>query len=617
MWARDRRDPRVNYSRAVVFSLARTLAAVVVVLAGCRNVSDQPTRPNVIVYLVDTLRSDHLGVYGYNRDTSTALDAFARDAVVFDRAYSPSAWTRPACASLLTGLNPQRHRAMTREDTLGTEIELLSEHLQALDYRTAGVVSNPNVIALWGFDQGFDWFEDVPAATHHARADVVNEAVFRRLNALGVGPFFLYVHTMDPHGPFDPPPPFDVKYPRHRKRAIRPSRILPGTPRSIVEDAVSAYDGEIAFTDLHFGRLLDRLKADGLYESALIVFAADHGEELHDHGGGGHGHTLFQELVRVPLLVKLPANAHAGRRVETSVSLIDVVPTILGLLGVKQPDGLDGIDLLPLVRSEPALTREQPLYMHLDVERADGARHVVRGVLHGAMKYLHRLAPVEEEMLFDVEKDPSERDNRLAADPVAAEALARMLDAYAADTATGVHVRLINAGDERRRTCEGRLRTEGRFVDLSTRMTEAGDRIRVATDGRGLDFLVVLQNRPHPTDDVSRWIVDEDRFAFRTEPADAEITVERLSLAADEPFPLRIGPQRRLLPALPFTFDPTAADWTTPDVVVPMDDDGTPLQPLPMGAYVGVVPTAEQPRVPDAVQERLRALGYVGPAKPE
>ena len=176
-------------SRAVVASLAHALAALLVVSAGCRSASVTPTRPNVVVYLVDTLRPDHLGVYGYERDTSPALDAFARDAVVFDQAYSPSAWTRPACASLLTGLNPQKHRAITRDDTLGAEVELLSEYLQALDYRTAGVVSNPNVIALWGFDQGFDWFEDVPAATHHARADAVNEAVFRRLRALGSGPF--------------------------------------------------------------------------------------------------------------------------------------------------------------------------------------------------------------------------------------------------------------------------------------------------------------------------------------------------------------------------------------------------------------------------------------------
>ena len=120
-------------SRAVVASLAHALAALLVVSAGCRSASVTPTRPNVVVYLVDTLRPDHLGVYGYERDTSPALDAFARDAVVFDQAYSPSAWTRPACASLLTGLNPQKHRAITRDDTLGAEVELLSEYLQALE----------------------------------------------------------------------------------------------------------------------------------------------------------------------------------------------------------------------------------------------------------------------------------------------------------------------------------------------------------------------------------------------------------------------------------------------------------------------------------------------------
>ena len=208
----------------------------------------------------------------------------------------------------------------------------------------------------------------------------------------------------------------------------------PGTPPPVVEDAVSAYDGEIAFSDFHFGRLISRLKADGLYEGALIIFAADHGEELHDHGHGGHGHTLYQELVHVPLLLKFPGNAYAGQRIERAVSLTDVVPTVLGLLEVEPARDLDGVDLTPLVRNRSAVSRDAPIYLHLDLERADGATHVVRGVLHGSRKYIRRLGPVAGEMLFDVVNDPGERENLLAADPETAARLGRMLDTYERDT---------------------------------------------------------------------------------------------------------------------------------------------------------------------------------------
>jgi arylsulfatase A-like enzyme len=402
-------------------------------LSGCAPPDDRPhdsPHPNIIIYLVDTLRADHLGLYGYARDTSPALDGLARDAVVFDHAYTPSAWTRPAVASLLSGLHPQNHRAIRRGDALGTDVHLLSEYLQPLGYRTAGIVTNPNVIALWGFDQGYDVYRDLPAPQQHPRADAVNAAVFSHLDGLGEGAFFLYVHVMDPHGPFAPPAPYDTKYPRQRRRAIRPSFIKPGTPRAVVDDAVSAYDGEIAFSDFHFGQLISRLKADGLYEEALIILAADHGEELHDHGYGGHGHTLYQELVHVPLLIKFPGNAYAGQRIERAVSLIDVVPTVLGFLDVAPARELDGVDLMPVVRNRSAVSRDMPIYLHLDLERADGGTHVVRAVLHGSRKYIRRLGPEAGEMLFDVENDPGERENLLAADPQTAVTLGGMLDAY-------------------------------------------------------------------------------------------------------------------------------------------------------------------------------------------
>lgn len=165
-----------------------------------------PPRPvvkhNVVIYLVDTLRADHLGVYGYERETSPRLDAFAKDAVVFERAYAPSSWTKPSTASLLTGLHPRRHGGITRDNKLADRIELLSEHLDALGYHTVAFMTNPNTVAMWGFDQGFDVFYDIHNPDHQPKAEDVANKVFEHMDAHADQPFFYYIHTLDPHDPY-------------------------------------------------------------------------------------------------------------------------------------------------------------------------------------------------------------------------------------------------------------------------------------------------------------------------------------------------------------------------------------------------------------------------------
>jgi arylsulfatase A-like enzyme len=236
--------------------------------------------PNVIVYLVDTLRRDHLGVYGHRRDTSPRVDAFARDAIVFDNAYAPSSWTRPSTASLMTGLSPSRHRAIGRLDVVRPEHWALSEHFQAAGYRTLGFVTNPNVLAVWGFDQGFDSYLDIDAESLSTRADRVIDQVLRALDALAPDErFFLYVHTLDPHAPYAPPPPYDQMF------------------EVSGDESAALYDGEIAFGDEQFGRMIDWLRQRQKYDDTLIVFLSDHGEEFLDHSGTEHGHTLFEEDV--------------------------------------------------------------------------------------------------------------------------------------------------------------------------------------------------------------------------------------------------------------------------------------------------------------------------------
>ncbi len=348
-------DGAVTLTLPTVRSLAEPAASPV-------RASVPPTPPNVVVYLVDTLRADHLGVYGYERPTSPELDRFARDAVTFENAAAPSSWTRPSVVSLLTGLRPWVHGVNRREDALSQDVETLAEILAAAGYETAAFITNGNVGPDFAVDQGFGRFRYLRESPNrpavHQLSDRVNQAVFRWLanrdpaadGPAARKPFFLYVHTTDPHAPYFPPRAYRERFAPEvdPELGLLPSihdlvRVRRGdAPPGVREALLDLYDGEIAFNDHHFGRLVAHLKELGLYEDALVVFVSDHGEAFRDHGVWGHGRTLYDEELRVPFLVKLPGGEHAGRRFADPVELIDVAPTILDLAGLVPPARLDG-----------------------------------------------------------------------------------------------------------------------------------------------------------------------------------------------------------------------------------------------------------------------------------
>jgi len=277
--------------------------------------------PIAIVYLVDTLRADHTTPYGYARDTTPELMAFSKDAVVFDQAISAASWTKPAVASLMTSLLPGRHRAVQLRDSLDPGLVTLAEMVQAHGFATGAAVSNSVIYSAGtNFDQGFDFFAGLHGAGNRpskvVEAGPVVDTGLGWLEERRGFPSFLYVHTMDPHVPYTPPPPFDQKYEPH------PTPDHPGQdPRYDFKEPldrdrlIAQYDGEIAYGDQEFGRFVQELKKRGLYDRALIVFMADHGEEFEDHGKWLHGRSVFDELIRIPLLVKFPGQRDGGRRV--------------------------------------------------------------------------------------------------------------------------------------------------------------------------------------------------------------------------------------------------------------------------------------------------------------
>lgn len=371
--------------------------------------------PLVIVYLVDTLRADHTSAYGYARDTTPRLRRFAADGVLFETAIAHASWTKPSVASLFTSRLPSRHRAVQLRDPLDGGQVTLAEMLTAKGFRTGALVANSVVYAAdSNFHQGFDVMEglhgDDDRRSKLVNADVVVDRALRFIDSRRGLPTFVYVHTMDPHVPYQPPPPFDRMFEPHPKEGHW--GIDPRTDFKEPDDRdrlIAQYDGDIAYGDREFGRFIDGLKARGLYDRALIVFLADHGEEFQEHGGWLHGRSVFDELIRVPLIAKFPAGRGAGTRVDQMVQVGDVLPTVLRALDLPVPD--------------PPAIIGRPLQ---DVAFATGAPEppaiseishrgfVASGIRTSADKYIRRFAPQTDELFFDLRRDPGERENRIA-----------------------------------------------------------------------------------------------------------------------------------------------------------------------------------------------------------
>jgi len=564
--------------------------------------------PSVFIYLVDTLRPDHLGPYGYDRGTTPALDAFARDAVVFENAYTPAAWTRPATASLLTGLLPPDHGAVTKLARIPAEVELAGEYLRPLGYETAAFVANVNVIEKWGFDQGFDHFVDVNKGPGKPRAEELLDLALEHLERLGDGPVLFYVHALDPHGPYRPPAPFDELGRAGRGKVVHP-RDLDGTVgERDLRATVDAYDGEIAYTDQQFGRFLQHLRDSGRYDDALVVFVSDHGEEFLEHGEGGHAHTLYEELVRVPLIVKFPRGQHAGRRVAGRASLIDVLPTVLAASGAARPEALPGTDLARAAAGDSSLDG-RPLFFDLDVYRSDGTVRILDGVLDGPLKLIRHTAPDVSAELFELERDPDEQRNLAGELPGEVERLGRLVEATRPADRAGIVVILQGDGRAEARVFEGELRTDGTFGGLETRGLEEEDRVWLEPGDQVLRWRVV--SRSHKKGNAVQLRTDADEFSFQLLPGDAGFTAQTCREGQGDPVPLFLGPARK--PAGPArSFRPDS-----PEIAVEASAFGrwraeAREGALPSGAYLlAVQRKVEEAEFDEEDLERLRALGYV------
>ena len=550
--------------------------------------------PLIVLYVVDTLRADHTGPYGHSRDTTPALDELAREAVVFEQAVAQSSWTKPSMASMMTSLLPGQHGAFRRLDRLSPDHETLAEILQEKGWATGAVVANALLYARRaGFDQGFDYFAGLHGRKRRrgrqVRASVAVDKALAWLDTRRGLSTFLWIHTMDPHAPYKPPAPFD--------RMFSPDEV-PDLPdqgdgaeaddeqRRERRDEISQYDGEIAFGDRELGRFLRELEARGLYDRALVIFVSDHGDEFLDHGGRGHGLTLFDELVRVPLLVKFPGGRHGGQRVSRQVLGLDVMPTILHAAGADVPASVAGRSLQNVVAGDAP-----PVPALVETHHWDATALSVRTETD---KYIRRFSPQDDELYFDLVQDPFERVNRVTE---AGERL-RALRARVGETMRPTPYRYVlrTSGISR---FSLNLRTAGVLEEVEVAGLGPGETERLG--GEGQQLTLELQPQPGAPREVS----------FLVKPVGAPVHLE----GARDGRPLRAQ-------------DVTTAGDRHPDgfpFLLPDPERENPPEEAQKlfrspegeadGLWIWLVESSPgtTPEVDDETLEALRALGYVEP----
>jgi len=425
-------------------------------------------RPDILIVTFDTLRADHCSLYGYQRKTTPNLDRLAADGVAFDRAYAPMATTAPSHATLMTSLYPLNCGVIRNGFVLAQKYETLARRLKQAGYSTGAFVSSFVLFHKFGLDQGFDRYDDdftqsqatqkptdtwegidVPGGKTDRRADATTDRALAWLDAVRPArrvPIFMWVHYMDPHEPYDPP---SMKSPSTKSPSTKsPTTKSPTSfgdpfgmaniPPNTLQQAIARYDTEIAFADQQLGRLVKRFEAKALRAGALVIVAGDHGESFVEHGWRGHGTQLYEESLRVPLVLHWHKHLLWTDHVKVPVALQDVAVTVLSLTGVHATGGFSaGHDLVPLLMGADHSADDRPLFFQRRFYDHPGVIQPIAlpnmngmtfgrgiavagpkfGVLLGRWKFLQ--APQEDVPveLYDLDHDPGEMLNVAADHP--------------------------------------------------------------------------------------------------------------------------------------------------------------------------------------------------------
>jgi arylsulfatase A-like enzyme len=385
---------------------------------------------------IDCLRADHVGAYGYERNTTPRIDVFADEAVLFETAVSTAPMTPPSHMSMFTGLFPSLHDG-SKFAKLALSVPYVPKILSQAGYQTDALVTGAYLSQTYGFERGFHLYR----LDHRSPAAATVDQAIELLRLSSGRNQFLFVHLIDAHWPYQPPEKLIERFhPRPPDLAELNQKIVNNEPPSTPEEidrVVALYDSEIASADEALGQLLDEMKIMGLYDRSLIILTADHGEAFYDHGHWQHSRTLYEELVRIPLIVKWPGQSPKGR-VRSQVSQVDIFTTVLTSAGLSPPPS-DGIDLLEFVSGTAEATKRRRVISENAWRSPNGwARKI--SIRTEKQKYIVTLAgapgiePTESDLqseeLYDLIQDPNERNDLLAESSSGSEPFRRELGNY-------------------------------------------------------------------------------------------------------------------------------------------------------------------------------------------
>jgi choline-sulfatase len=375
--------------------------------------SRKPAR-NVILLVMDTARADVYRPFNAKSTVRTpSFDRLSEESTVFTSAYANENWTKPSVATILSGLYPTTHGTKGDSDVLSSDVRLLSEHLQRKSFATAAFIANGYCSDKFGFKRGWDEYRNYIRENKPSEAEYVFGDALNWITKHTEERFFVYLQTIDPHVPYDPPAEYTRMYFPGDYRG-RIGRSLDGLEQLAIasqkkpidaEDwnyIKALYEAEVTYHDSHLGKFLEKLDEIGLLDETLLIVTNDHGEELRDHGKLGHGHSLYDELVRAPLMIRYPALFRGGQRVRDPVENVDLFPTVLEALGMEPVSDIDGVSLLPMLEGKPPAV---PSYAISEF------RGGFRSVRVGRWKMIAGLDG--QRRLFDLEVDPGEQTDQV------------------------------------------------------------------------------------------------------------------------------------------------------------------------------------------------------------
>ncbi len=444
---------------------------------------------NVLLITVDTLRRDHMGCYGDTLTRTPEIDLLAREGVLFGNCVVQAPITLPSHSSILTGTYPLYHGVRDNGFyRLDSGARTIAEKLKEHGYVTGAFVSAFPLDSDFGLDQGFDSYDDEyadrnefffsrvakfytlsglmrglglwrPVIIAERKAEATVDRTTRWLDAVGERPFFLWIHLFDPHNPLDPPDRFEKMYAGEELRAlvgsekdretIRSTRDFtaydPDSPEVAYMKAL--YRAEVTYTDYHLGRLMDRLDDLGLSARTLVVFTADHGQSLFEHGYVGHSGALYSQTIDAPLILRHPSLLPSGKRVDRMVQSVDIYPTIFDLLGLEPPEGAQGRSIVSLIMAEESGFPDRAVYFETLHSSSDAEKY--RGLIAGEWKFI-RSEDGSEKRLYHVASDPGELIDLSPGNPELVARMETLLEETIAEESSGEGERRIPLDDDTR-----------------------------------------------------------------------------------------------------------------------------------------------------------------------